>query len=122
MNSSIHRYFLDVFVTDLGSASALVTNRIGLTASLSRPKTSITIKPLPSKLDVASNQVLMISEAELLMTNKADVLINLEGYPIHQAGAKRDQLIETFRTQLAKDGCAILKSFLTPDGVCLLRD
>ena len=120
MNSSIHRYFFAVFVTDLGGASALVTNRIGLTASLSRPKTSITITPLPSKLDVASNQVLMISEAELLMTNKAKVLINLEAYPIHQAGAKRDQLIETVRTQLAKDGCAVLKSFLTPNGVRLL--
>jgi hypothetical protein len=111
---------LAVFVTDLGGASALVTNRIGLTANLSRLKTSITITPLPSKLNVASNQVLMISEAELLMANKAEVLINLEDYPIHQAGAKRDQLIETFRTQLAEDGCAVLKSFLTPDGVCLL--
>ena len=107
-------------MTDLGGAAALVTNRIGLTASLSRPKTSITITPIPPKLDVASNQVLMISEAELLMTNKAKVLINLEDYPIHQAGAQRDQLIETFRTQLAKDGCAVLKSFLTPDGLRLL--
>jgi len=122
MNSSIYRYFVAVFVTDLGGASALVTNRIGLTASLSRPKTSITVTPLPSKLDVASNQVLMISEAELLMTNKAKVLINLEDYPTHQAGAKLDQLFETFRTQLAIDGCAVLKLFLTPDGVRLLRD
>ena len=62
----------------------------------------------------------MISEAELLMTNKAKVLINLEVYPIHQAGAKRDQLIETVRTQLARDGCAVLKSFLTAEGVRLL--
>jgi len=65
---------------------------------------------------------MMISQAELFMTNEAEVLINLEDYPIHQAGAKRDQIIETVRTQLAKDGCAVLKSFLTPDGVRLLRD
>ena len=56
------------------------------------------------------------------MTNEAKVLINLEDYPIHQAGAKRDQLIETVRTQLARDGCAVLKSFLTAEGVRLLRD
>ena len=56
------------------------------------------------------------------MTNEVEVLINLEDYPIHQAGAKRDHLIETVRTQLAKDGCAVLKSFLTAEGVRLLRD
>ena len=100
----------------------MVANRIDLTVSLSEPKTSITITALPSKLDVASNQVLIFSKAALLVSNEAEVLINLEDYPIHQADAKRDQLIETVRTQLAKDGCAILKSFLTPDGVCLLRD
>lgn len=54
------------------------------------------------------------------MTNEAEVLINLEDYPIHQADAKRDQLIETVRTQLARDGCAVLKSFLTAEGVRLL--
>jgi hypothetical protein len=73
-------------------------------------------------LDVASNQVLIFSKAELLVTNEAEVLINLEDYPIHQADAKRDQLIETVRTQLARDGCAVLKSFLTAEGVRLLRD
>ena len=44
----------------------------------------------------------MISEAELVMTNKVEVLINLEDHPINQAGAKRDQLIETVRTQLPR--------------------
>ena len=72
----------------------MVANRIDLTVSLSEPKTSITKTALPSKLDVASNQVLMINKAELLMTNEAKVLINLEDYPIHQAGAKRDQLMK----------------------------
>jgi hypothetical protein len=56
------------------------------------------------------------------MTNKAEVLINLEDYPIHQAGAKRDHLIETVRTQLTSDGCAVLKSFLKAGGVRLLRN
>ncbi len=41
---------------------------------------------------------MMISEMELFMTNEAAVLINLEDYPIHQAGAQRDQLIQTVRT------------------------
>ncbi len=40
----------------------------------------------------------MISEMELFMTNEATVLINLEDYPIHQAGTQRDQLIQTVRT------------------------
>ena len=60
-------------------------------------------------MDFASNQVMMISEAELVMTNKAKVLINLGDYLIHQAGATRDHLIKTVRTPLAKDDWAVLK-------------
>ena len=107
---------LVVFVTDLGGASDWPNGQL-VTAKNLHYDDGITVK-----MDFASNQVMMISEAELLMTNKAEVLINLEDYPIHQAGAKRDQLIETVRTQLAKDGCAVLKSFLTAEGVRLLRD
>jgi hypothetical protein len=108
---------LVVFVTDLGGASDWPNGQL-VTAKNQHYDDGITVK-----MDFASNQVMMISEAELLMTNKAEVLINLEDYPIHQAGAKRDQLIETVRTQLAKDGCAVLKSFLTAEGYafCAMR-
>ena len=105
---------LVVFVTDLGGASDWPNGQL-VTAKNQHYDDGITVK-----MDFASNQVMITSEAELLMTNKAEVLINLEDYPIHQAGAKRDQLIETVRTQLAKDGCAVLKSFLTAEGVRLL--
>ena len=56
------------------------------------------------------------------MAYEPENLINLDTYPIHQAGPKRDQLVKTVQTQLAEDGCAVLKSFLTPDGIRLLRD
>jgi len=64
----------------------------------------------------------MIGKAELFMAYEPENLINLDTYPIHQAGPKRDQLVKTVQTQLAEDGCAVLKSFLTPDGIRLLRD
>ena len=105
-----------VFVTDLGGASDWPNGQL-VTTKNQNYTDGITVK-----MDFVPNQVTMISQAELFMTNEAEVLINLEDYPIHQAGAKRDQIIETVRTQLAKDGCAVLKSFLTPDGVRLLRD
>lgn len=98
-----------VFVADLGGASDWPNGQL-VTTKNQHYNDFVSVKT-----DFASNRVMMISEAELFMTNETEVLINLEGYPIHQAGAKRDQLIKTVRTQLAKDGCAVLKSFLTPD-------
>ena len=49
--------------------------------ALGRHDNSITVK-----MDFASNQVIMISKAELFMTDEPEYLTNLEGYPIHPAG------------------------------------
>ena len=43
--------------------------------------------------------------------------INLDKYPIDRDGPERDALIEHVRAELAGDGCAILKGFLTPAGI-----
>ena len=40
-------------------------------------------------------------------------LINVVDFPIHQKGPGRDALIREVHAQLAADGCAILKRFLT---------
>ena len=47
----------------------------------------------------------------------AENLINLERYPIHEMGPARDAVIAKVRADLAKDGCAILKNFLTPEAI-----
>jgi hypothetical protein len=47
-------------------------------------------------------------------------LIDLNRYPIHQAGPARDALLDHVRDELAQDGCAVLKGFLTPAGVAAL--
>jgi hypothetical protein len=62
---------LVVFVTDLVGASDWPRGQL-VTAKNHHYDDGITVK-----MDFASNQVMMISEAELLMTNKAGVLINL---------------------------------------------
>ena len=54
------------------------------------------------------------------MQDVADDIIDLNRYPIHQDGATRDGLIEQVRRDLAKDGCAVLKGFLSPEGVTAL--
>jgi len=43
--------------------------------------------------------------------------INLQNYPINQNGAERDKLVESVRAQLQHDGCAVIKGFLTEEGV-----
>ena len=48
---------------------------------------------------------------------KAESLINLEAYPIHQEGAARESLVQSIKAQLHDDGCAVLKNFLTPDAI-----
>lgn len=45
----------------------------------------------------------------------ASDLIDLTRYPIDSAG--RDALLRKVRAELASDGCAVLKGFLTPEGV-----
>jgi hypothetical protein len=47
-------------------------------------------------------------------------LVNIEAYPIHQDGEKRDAVLRNVRYSLAFDGCAVLKNFLTPEGIVAL--
>ena len=47
----------------------------------------------------------------------AETLIDLERYPIATPSAARDAVIEQVQSDLAKDGCAVLKGFLTREGV-----
>lgn len=51
------------------------------------------------------------------MSFYANDLIDLERYPIHQPGPARDALIAQVQGDLAKDGCAVIKGFLTPKGI-----
>lgn len=43
--------------------------------------------------------------------------IDLKRYPIAQAGPDRDELIKQVQNDLAQDGCAVLKGFLTQAGI-----
>lgn len=47
------------------------------------------------------------------MAYDARDLIDLERYPIHVPGALRDAVLAQVRSDLARDGCAVLKGFLT---------
>ncbi len=50
-------------------------------------------------------------------------LINLERYPIHETnGAAYAALLDHVRDELAEDGCAVLKGFLTPAGIAALTE
>ncbi len=48
------------------------------------------------------------------MNYDANDLINLEQYPIHEMGKARDEVISKVRRDLARDGCAVIRNFLTP--------
>ena len=48
-------------------------------------------------------------------------LIDLERYPIEQEGPARDKILSQVRADLAKDGCAVIKGFLSAQGVETLR-
>ena len=54
------------------------------------------------------------------MDMAAGDLINLERYPIHKAGPARDRILEQVRADLARDGCAVIRSFLAPKAIALL--
>ena len=43
--------------------------------------------------------------------------INLDRYPIHHPGAAREALLADVRADLARDGCAVIKGFLTEAGI-----
>jgi hypothetical protein len=47
----------------------------------------------------------------------AQDLINLDRYPIHADGEARAALIERVQKDLARDGCAVLKGFLSQQGI-----
>jgi hypothetical protein len=47
-------------------------------------------------------------------------LINLDTYPIHLDGAERNSVLAQVRADLKRDGCAVLKGFLTPNGIAAL--
>lgn len=47
-------------------------------------------------------------------------LVNINDYPIHKDDEKRDAVLKTVRENLALDGCAVLKNFLTADGIAAL--
>jgi hypothetical protein len=53
---------------------------------------------------------------------RADDLIDRGRYPIHQDGPARDALLSKVRADLAQDGCAVIKGFLTPAGVAALAE
>ena len=52
----------------------------------------------------------------------ADDLIDRARYPIHEEGPARDALLAKVRADLARDGCAVIKGFLTPAGVAALTE
>jgi hypothetical protein len=50
-----------------------------------------------------------------------EMMIDLDRYPIHAPGKAQDRVLETVRTALAEDGCAVLKGSLRPEGVAALK-
>lgn len=51
------------------------------------------------------------------MNDKGAHLINLDRYPIHENGSQRDAILAGVRDDLGRDGCAVLKGFLTNEGI-----
>jgi len=47
-------------------------------------------------------------------------LIELETYSIHREGVTLDAVVARVRADLARDGCAVIRSFLTPRAIALL--
>lgn len=47
-------------------------------------------------------------------------LINLERYPIHRESPERTEILAAVQEDLALDGCAVLKGFLTSNGISAL--
>ena len=47
-------------------------------------------------------------------------LVDLKTYPINQDGPARNAILARVREDLARDGCAVLKRFLTPVGIAAL--
>jgi len=51
------------------------------------------------------------------MTHAAEQFINLKDYPIDQDNEERSSLLASVRRDLQNDGCAVLKNFLTKQGI-----
>ena len=51
------------------------------------------------------------------MTYAAEQFINLKDYPIDQDNEERSSLLASVRRDLQNDGCAVLKNFLTKQGI-----
>lgn len=51
------------------------------------------------------------------MPLSAHDLIDLSRYPIATPGARRTALLSHARADLARDGCAVIRGVLTPQGV-----
>lgn len=56
------------------------------------------------------------------MKHRVEDLIDLDRYPIHRPGPDRDSVVTRVRADLAKDGCAVVRSFLTPRAISLLSE
>lgn len=54
------------------------------------------------------------------MRHNSSTLIDYNSYPIDHEGAERRALIDRVRSDLARDGCAVIKRFLTPIGIAAL--
>jgi hypothetical protein len=52
---------------------------------------------------------------------RPETLIDLARYPLHETGPARDAHLARIRADLAHDGCAVLKRFITPEGVEALK-
>jgi hypothetical protein len=51
------------------------------------------------------------------MKNLGAQYIDINKYPIHKNGPEREAILEQVRSDLARDGCAVLKGFLNADGI-----
>jgi hypothetical protein len=56
----------------------------------------------------------------MTMPYSSSVLIHYDRFPINHEGAERRALVERVRADLARDGCAVIKRFVTPEGVAAL--
>lgn len=54
------------------------------------------------------------------MAHDGAALIDLARYPINVEGPEQDAILARVREDLARDGCAVLKGFLTSEGVAAL--
>jgi hypothetical protein len=54
------------------------------------------------------------------MPHASSELIDVERYPIYQDGSKRDALLDRVRADMSRDGCAVIKQFLTSKGIAAL--